>query len=326
MKPYDIQTLVRVERLVGREEDKMTYPRFMDGPNGEFLFYYRHGSSGNGYEIYNEWNSKNQTWTRYLDSPLLDGKGERNAYFNGPLPGRDKHYHMIWVWRETPDCATNHTLSYARSKDLKNWESIDGKKVDLPLTIEEKSLYVDTTQSGGGLLNTGIRLGFDHQGRVIIGYHKYDKEQNTQLFISRYENGKWTNKQLTNWNFRWIFSGGGSIGAELTIDSPRPRSDGTVVFGFHRRDIGSGLIVLDGKTLNVAGEEPYPYQYPEDIDMVRSTFPGMETRITNDSGKPPEKDEKYVLRRETLPSNRDRKREGILPPPSALQVYKLVRK
>jgi hypothetical protein len=323
-KPLDIQSLTRVTRMIGTEEDRMTYPLFMDGPKGEFLYHYRYGMSGNGYEIYNLWNPRTQTWSRYLDKPLIDGKGERNAYMQGPILGPDKYYHLIWVWRETPDCATNHTLSYARSKDLLHWESVTGKNVPLPITIEEQSFYVDPTPPGGGLINPGIRLGFDPSGKVLIGYHKYDKNMNTQLFVSRYENGKWTNKQVTDWNFRWIFQGGGSIIGELSIDTPKSLPDGQVAFGYHRRDTGDGVILLDGKTLDPVGEQPYNYSYPKSLDTVESTFPEMTVRKAFDTGKSPRKNEAYLLRWETLPANRDVKREGELPPPSILKIYKFI--
>jgi hypothetical protein len=324
VKPLDIQSLTRVSQLVGTEENSMTYPVFMDGPDGEFLYHYRNGGSGNGYEIYNLWDAKKQIWTRYLDKPLIDGKGERSAYMVGPVLGPDKYFHLIWVWRETPDCATNHTLSYARSKDLLHWESVTGKSIPLPLTIEEKSLYVDETPPGGGLLNPGIRLGFDSSGKALIGYHKYDKDMNTQLFIARFDNGTWTNKQVTDWNFRWIFQGGGSIALELSIDTPQSLPDGRISFGFHRRDIGDGEIILDGKTLEPVEERPYTYSYPQSLDVVASAFPGMEVHKVMDSGKASGKDETYLLRWESLPANRDAKRDGVLPPPSMLKIYKFI--
>jgi hypothetical protein len=324
-KPLDIQSLTRVTGMVGREEDKVTYPVFMDGPKGEFLFHYRYGTSGNGYEIYNLWNPQKQTWSRYLDTPLIDGRGERNAYMQAPVLGPDNYYHLIWVWRETPDCATNHTLSYARSKDLLHWESVTGKKVPLPITIEEQALYVDPTPPGGGLLNPGIRLGFDPSGKALIGYHKYDKDMNTQLFVARFDNGKWINKQVTDWNFRWIFQGNGTIITELSIDKPRSLYDGRVAFGFHRRDTGDGEILLDGKTLDPVGERSLTHSYPGSPDQVESTFPGMTVSRALDSGKSPKKNETYMLRWETLPANRDAKREGELPPPSVLRLYKFVR-
>ena len=54
---------------------------------------------------------------------LFDGQGRRNAYPLGPVTGPDGRFHVVWVWRDTPDCATNNNLSYARSRDLIHWET-----------------------------------------------------------------------------------------------------------------------------------------------------------------------------------------------------------
>ena len=50
-----------------------------------------------------------------LDVPLTDGQGLMNAYQSQPTLGPDGWYHLYWVWRDTPDCSTNHDLSYMKS-------------------------------------------------------------------------------------------------------------------------------------------------------------------------------------------------------------------
>ena len=321
-KPLDIHSMERIPQMVGRDENRTTYPIFMNGPKGEFLFHYRQGASGNGFEVYNIWDADRQVWTRLLDKPLIDGLGERNAYMQEPVAGPDGYFHLIWVWRETPDCATNHTLSHARSKDLINWESIDAKKVTLPITLDKKELWVDDTPPGGGLFNPGIRINFDQSGKVMIGYHKYDEKMNTQLFIARFDNGSWQKQQVTNWDFPWNFQGGGSVEAELTIDTPKPLDGNLIAFGYNRKDIGHKVLVLDAKTLKYVREEDYTYPYPEEINIVESTFPRMRVNTRFDSGKPSD-GKRYMLRWETLPPNRDRKPEGELPGPSMLRLYVL---
>ena len=319
-KPLDIHSMERIPQMTGKDEELTTYPVFMNGPNGEFLFHYRHGWSGNGYEVFNVWDADRQTWSRMLDEPLLDGLGERNAYMYGPVVGPDGFFHLIWVWRETIDCATNHTLSYARSKDLIHWESIDAKEVTLPITLEEKSLWVDDTPPGGGLFNPGIRLSFDQAGKVLLGYHKYDEKMNTQLFLARYENGAWTKQQVTDWDFPWNFQGGGTVDIELHIDAPVPLGNDQIAFGYRRKDIGGKVLVLDAKTFKYVREDVYIYHFPEEINVVESTFPGMRVNLQFDTGRPAD-GKRYILRWETLPPNRDRKPEGELPEASMLQLY-----
>ena len=186
--PADITTLKRYP-MTGKAEDRATYPKFLTDQNGELIFNYRNGGSGNGMRIYNKYDRQTRTWSRLLDKPLLDGQGKRNAYPAGPVQGPDGWFHIVWVWRDTPDCATNHHLSYARSKDLLNWETAAGDKIELPMTLANKSLCVDPIPSGGGIINGCERLIFDSDNRPIITYHKSDENGNMQIYATRFEDG-----------------------------------------------------------------------------------------------------------------------------------------
>ena len=159
--PLEAHSIERVYSLVGKQETRMTYPRFFRGPSNEFIFTYRDGSSGSGNQIYNVYNAQAQTWERLLDKPLTDGQGKMNAYIDGPTLGPDGRYHCVWVWRDTSDCATNHHLSYMRSTDLRTWENTAGETLALPITINSLGTVVDPVPPGGGLINGNAKLGFD---------------------------------------------------------------------------------------------------------------------------------------------------------------------
>lgn len=323
-QPGDIHTLVRIDSMVGREEDVTTYPEFMRGPAGEVIFHYRYGRSGNGYEVYNVLDVEKQEWHRLLDRPLIDGESKMNAYMQGPVVGPDGYYHLIWVWRDSPDCSTNHTLSYARSKDMLHWESIRGESVGLPITIAQKMLVVDSTPAKGGLINIGIKLGFDANRQPVIGYHKYDSLGHTQLMLARFEEGVWKQVRQTGWEYRWDFKGWGTIANELLIDAPESWQDGELRFGYHRLDIGDGQVIADEKTLQPLREEGFVKNYPEELDRVESDFPGMLVYKIDGSGEARD-GSRYLLRWEALSPNRDRKRQGELPPPSTLTVWQVNR-
>ena len=57
--------------------------------------------------------------------------------------------------------------------------------------------------------------------------------------------------------------------------------------------------------------------------VVESKHPDMGVRRKADLGAPDEPGAQYILRWETLPSNRDRPRPGDPPEPSMLRLYKL---
>lgn len=323
-KPYDIQSFVKIDSMTGKDELITTYPEFITNRNGDLIFHYRYGRSGNGYEVYNIWNSHTQQWKRLLSEPLTDGEKLRNAYMQGPVVGKDGYYHLIWVWRESPDCSTNHTLSYARSKDLLHWESIRGEKVNLPITLRDSVLIVDDTPVKGGLINIGIQIGFDSENKILIGYHKYDKNGKTQLYITRFENNKWVCNQLTNWDYRWDFKGMGTIVNELLLEAPKTSyKKGELIFGYHQyAGIGDGQVIIDQKSLKVIRTEAFEPDYPNVLNQVQSAFPGMLVNVVADKGNSSGENQ-FFLRWETLSPNRDIRRTGNLPPPSVLQLVQI---
>ena len=194
-KPLDITSFEEINYMVGKDEMKATYPAFMNGPDNAFIYHYRDGGSGDGNEIFNVYDVKTQTWSRLLDKPLTDGKGLRNAYMSGPSLGPDNYYHLVWVWRDSYHCETNNHLSYARSRNLKDWESVDGKRVELPITIEQEELWVDPIPVKAGLINGGAQAGFDNENRLLITYHKFDKNGNNLVKVNyshvKYGEGYW---------------------------------------------------------------------------------------------------------------------------------------
>ncbi|HZZ43506.1 MAG TPA: BNR repeat-containing protein [Tepidisphaeraceae bacterium] len=315
----DVTSLVRVEHMIGTQEMKCTYPRFFRGPGNELIFTYRDGGSGNGNQIYNVYDG--EKWKRLIDGPLTDGQGKRNAYLIGPTKGPDGYWHLVWVWRESPDCSTNHTLAYARSKDLRHWEKGDGTPLLLPMTLANEDI-VDPVPQHGGIVNGNTVIGFDAQKRVVIGYHKYDAAGNTQIYNARLEDGKWKIYQASDWGYRWDFGGKGSIAFEVGL-GPVHEDHGVLTQTWRNVKYGSGTWKLDEKTLKVVGTvKPVAQASSDSLGAVESKVAGMSVKSAGDSGKAEEKGVRYVLRWETLGVNRDKPREGEPPAPTMLRVYK----
>ena len=67
------------ESMVGRNERNVTYPEFFRMPDGDLVFMYRDGASGNGNLVMNKYDAERGTWSRLHDN-LIDGEGTRNAY------------------------------------------------------------------------------------------------------------------------------------------------------------------------------------------------------------------------------------------------------
>lgn len=319
--PNDISTLQQVFEMVGTEEDRTTYPHFMLTKEDEMLYHYRDGGSGNGNEIYNIYSTESNSWSRMLDVPLTDGQGLMNAYQTQPRVMKDGWYHMYWVWRDTPDCATNHDLSYMKSKDLKNWYNAFGTQIKMPATLDQKSLIVDPIPPTGGIINLAAKMVLDESNNPVFVYHKYDSMGNLQFYSARITGDHWLYKQITNWDYRWEFSGNGSINSEVRIKSFSKRSDGYYEVDYWHIKYGNGTILLNEKFENI-GKVLKPEPFGADLE-IEGTFPGLLVQTRGDLGESGEEGVRYLLKWETINRNRDRPRPKPWPEPSQLYLYKL---
>ena len=317
----NIFTLNQTYQMVGTEENRTTYPRFIKTREGELLYTYRDGGSGNGNQIYNIYDCATQTWSRLLDSPLTDGQGLMNAYISNPQLAEDGWYHTYWVWRDTPDCATNHDLSYMKSQDLKNWYNAFGEPVELPATKEKQQVIVDPIPPGGGIINLAAKLTLDTENQPVFVYHKYDSVGNLQLFIAKTKDNQWRYHPITNWDYRWEFSGNGSINKEVNIKNFTKRSDGFYEVDFWHLKYGHGTILLDENFKDV-GKVLKPEPFVSTLNL-EGDFPELTIQSSNDIGESPDPKIRYLLKWETLNRNRDKPREKPWPGPSTLYLYEL---
>src|SRR5437763_1726114 len=84
----------------------------------------------------------------------------------------------------------------------------------LPITLATAEI-IDRVPVHGGMINGNTKIGFDGQGRVVVTYHKFDSRGFTQIINARRERGGWKIYQTSDWDYRWDFSGGGSIPFEI---------------------------------------------------------------------------------------------------------------
>ena len=326
--PFTIDS-IKAASMEGSQETSVTYPVFFNGPSGELLFMYRDGASGNGNQIFDKWTLSTKKWSRLFDQPLFDGQGQRNAYMGGPILGPDGYYHIYWMWRETADAATTHDVSYIRSKDLINWETVTGAKLALPITASTKGVQVDSIPQHGGLINRGA-IGFDSHNRLIITYHKFDANGYTQLYNARWE-GAWKFYQTSDWAYRWDFGGTGTLVLNITFGPVVVEPNGSLTQSYYHVQYGTGIWELDESTMkpkSILGTSLWParLEAPQHSGMVvhwlKST--GLITLAGSffNSTSTPAKDPSivYALRWETMPENQDQPRSPI-PAPTPLMLY-----
>ena len=257
--PYDITTLKRVPNLVSTtRETSVTYPEFVKGPLGDLYFLYRQGLSGDGLWYLDKFNDLAESWSALYGGAALFGNLDRagasvNAYFTGPQMGPDGRFHIFFMWRDNGDASTCHDAGYIRtvSNNLDAWESVDGKPLTLPITLNSPATTFDSVAIKQGLINMGFSIGFDSRNRAILSYHKYDTAGISQIYNARYDSTakRWQVVKASPWkNYRWEFGGGGTIASEIAV-GPVTLKQGKLTETWRHSQFGSGEWILDEKTL-----------------------------------------------------------------------------
>lgn len=135
-------------------------------------------------------------------------------------------------------------------------------------------------------------------------------------------------KAVSDWKGKHIFKGGGSgpstFGTSLSVGAVRRHGPGKLALPFSHWKEGSGLLIFEESTFNRIGSEKSPKEaarYPDGLTNVQSDFTGMRVQWANDQGQSSDSSTRYILRWETLGSNRDRPRQGPLTENSELVLY-----
>jgi hypothetical protein len=194
--------------MTGVKEARITYPEFYKLANGNLLFWYRDGSSGNGDLLLNLYDTATRKWTR-LQENLINGEGKRNPYWQVTVD-KSGTIHLSWVWRESPDVASNHDMAYACSKDGgKTWQKSTGQKYTLPITAASAEYACKIPQKSELINQTSIVA--DAQGHPYIATYWRDSAQTVPQYHIVYHNGKtWQVKNLGFRRTAFSLSGGGT--------------------------------------------------------------------------------------------------------------------
>lgn len=225
--------------MTGEKETRVTYPEFYSLPDGDLLFLYRDGSSGNGDLMMNRYDVESETWHRLQDG-LLDGEGERNAYWQlatDPLGT----IHLSWVWRESGDVATNHDLCYARSTDRGvHWERSDGRPYELPINARNAE-YACRIPQGSELINHTSMCADSNGTPYIATYWRDTDSQVPQYRLVHRHGGSWRTTQVSQRTTPFSLSGSGTkripiSRPQIVVKTTDSKTRGIVLF----RDVERG--------------------------------------------------------------------------------------
>jgi hypothetical protein len=132
------------------QETTVTYPKFQTLPDGDVVFLFRMGGSGNGDWYLHRYNHVTKTWspihtnTNGTTRPLFQGRGQNpnNCFYPDRLTlGPDGMLHLSGVFRYNSSSQagetgyqTNHRYVYLRSPDRGDtWQRSDGSTISLPV-------------------------------------------------------------------------------------------------------------------------------------------------------------------------------------------------
>ena len=200
--------LMKEQPMTGNNEDKVTYPEFYKLADGDLLFLYRDGVSGNGNLILNRYGLNTKKWQR-VNSNLIDGEGKRNAYWQACVDEKGT-FHISWVWRETGDVATNHDMCYAKSKDGgKTWKQSNNAPYTLPINAANAEYVVRIPQNSELINSTGMSA--DEDGNPYIAtYWRPNGTKIPQYHLVYQQGQKWIVEKVSNRRIGFTLSGTGT--------------------------------------------------------------------------------------------------------------------
>jgi hypothetical protein len=203
--------------MTGLVEEKLSYPEFYNLPSGDLFFLYRNGGSGKGDLVINYYHTKQKKWQQ-VHASLIDGEGKRNAYWQACCDDKGV-IHLSWVWRESPDVASNHDLCYARSRDGGiTWEKSNGEKYDLPINAATAEYAARIPQNSELINQTSMCLAGDGLP-LIATYWRNQNDSIPQYHLVYKQGSEW---KIINAGFRKTsFSLSGQGTKRIPISRPQ---------------------------------------------------------------------------------------------------------
>ncbi len=248
--PWSLQMREEIS-MTGIAETNVTYPEFHTLPNGNLLFLYRDGQSGQGNLVINRYDITTQKWQQ-LHHNLIDGEKQRNAYWQACV---DKlgTIHLSWVWRESPDVASNHDMCYAKSTNGGvTWENSKNEKYILPINATTAEYICRIPQKSELINQTSMYA--DTDGKPFIASYWKDKGDSiTQYHIIYNIAGEW---KIQNTGFRkTAFSLSGAGTKRIPISRPqilsfKKENINTVALIFRDEERGSKVSIAINKNID----------------------------------------------------------------------------
>ncbi|MEO0476204.1 MAG: BNR-4 repeat-containing protein [Planctomycetota bacterium] len=219
---------------------RVTYPEFVNLPDGDLLYFFRSGGSGNGDMQLNRYDVDTNTWSA-LHLDLLDGNATQNnttanAYWNTPTLDDDGNLHLSWLYRRSASgLQANRDLHYAVSPDGGvTWLKDDGTPYSTPITQDTADVVIPIPENSSYINSTSMAV--DQNSRPVIATrfapNLADGDDQVQQMLMWFDGSNWQSSQVTN-----LASGDEGHRPSVLVDK-----DGRVMVMISDSDLG-GLVL-----------------------------------------------------------------------------------
>lgn len=195
-------------------EERVTYPRFFNAPNGNLMLYYRGKTSADGDGMIEEYDGVKHQWTPGMGKFISRDIGNFTAggntslvrcpYMNDLCYSGDR-LHASWFWRDRFEktlAKNQHDLCYVYSDDNgRTWcntdEDVIGKTGNELIHLNSTGLVVSPVPIGSGITNQNTQFAFpDGSVHIVAGQRKESVGER------RYRH--WWRDSDGNWSSEWI--------------------------------------------------------------------------------------------------------------------------
>jgi BNR repeat-containing family member len=152
-------------------------------------------------------------------------------------------WHVSWVWRESPDVATNHDVMYAYSPDQgRSWRTSSGARYSLPITASTAEVAWAVPQ-GSELINQ-TSMTVDAAGRPMIAtYWRSSGSDVPQFQLVWHDGTRWHASQVGARTTPFRLSGGGTKRIPISRPQVLAGRSGAVYVVFRDAERGGGITI-----------------------------------------------------------------------------------
>jgi len=281
MEPLSIEQWSQLMSMTGINEDKVTYPTFLNNPiDSTLIFVYRQGNAHRGTVYFKKYDAKNEEWIDY-PNPIITGEQDSPTicpYWNHPVFDESGQLHLSFVWRKRPvnGKINNVGMHYIRSSDNgMTWYNCAGDSLFLPIIPESPTEIWSIPQLSNLINQTSMAI--DANSNPHIVYYSNDTGQIPQYQHLWFDGNTWKNSTISLRKIPFNLEGKGTL--QIPMSRPEVIVDkNDVVYMILRADVSHDkLMVISFLPLDYSPENakkeilcPIPVGYAEPlIDRMR---------------------------------------------------------